>query len=31
MKTNPHRDTLGHVKEKALIDTLPVALEQAKP
>ena len=31
MKTDPHRDTLGHVKAKALIITLTVALEKAKP
>ena len=31
MKTNPHRGTLGHVKAKALKNSVAVALEQAKP
>ena len=31
METHPHCDTLGYVQAKALLNTLAVALKQAKP
>ena len=31
MEIDPHRDTLGYVQAKALLNTLAFALEQAKP